>query len=59
MMREQHADQVGAPLAQVGEFVGRDGLFYTLELAPRAYRVVMLHGSRRQRQDRAGKAFGR
>ncbi len=41
------------------EFVGRDGLFYTLEVASRLQRVVLLHGPGGTGKTELAKAFGR
>ncbi|WP_239101859.1 CHAT domain-containing tetratricopeptide repeat protein, partial [Microbispora amethystogenes] len=46
-------------LAAVGTFVGRDGLFYTLEVAARLQRVVILHGPGGTGKTELAKAFGR
>lgn len=47
------------PLAAVGEFVGRDGLFYELETAARLQKVVLLHGAAGMGKTELAKAFGR
>ena len=47
------------PLAAVGGFVGRDGLFYTMEVAARLQRVVVLHGPGGTGKTELAKAFGR
>lgn len=47
------------PLAAVGEFVGRDEVFYTLELAARTQRVIVLYGPAGIGKTEAAKAFGR
>jgi hypothetical protein len=49
----------GDPLAAVGGFVGRDGLFYDLEVATRLQKVVLLHGPGGTGKTEAAKAFGR
>ncbi|MEV5721900.1 tetratricopeptide repeat protein [Amycolatopsis mediterranei] len=46
-------------LAPVGEFVGRDELFYTLEVATRTQRVVIVHGPGGTGKSELAKAFGR
>lgn len=51
--------QRGDPLAAVGGFVGRDGLFYDLEVATRLQKVVLLHGSGGTGKTELAKAFGR
>ena len=43
----------------VGEFVGRDGLFYELEAATRLHKVVVLHGPGGTGKTELAKAFGR
>ncbi|NUT47404.1 MAG: tetratricopeptide repeat protein [Saccharothrix sp.] len=45
--------------AATGEFVGRDGLFHTLEVAARTGRVVVLHGTGGTGKTELAKAFGR
>ena len=52
------ADQ-GGVLASAGEFVGRDGLFYSLEVALRDQHVVVLHGPAGTGKTELAKAFGR
>ncbi|HEU4421263.1 MAG TPA: CHAT domain-containing protein, partial [Pilimelia sp.] len=47
------------PLAPVGGFVGRDGLFYTVEVAARLQKVVVLHGPGGTGKTELAKAFGR
>ncbi|MGH3374270.1 MAG: tetratricopeptide repeat protein [Actinoallomurus sp.] len=51
--------ETGEDLAPVGTFVGRDGLFYTLETAARLQRVVVLHGTGGTGKSELVKAFGR
>ena len=46
-------------LAPVGRFVGRDDLFYTLEVAARLQHVVVLHGPGGTGKTELAKAFGR
>jgi tetratricopeptide (TPR) repeat protein len=50
---------LGDPLAPVGEFVGRDGVFYELETAARLQKVVLLHGAAGMGKTELAKAFGR
>jgi tetratricopeptide (TPR) repeat protein len=47
------------PLAPVGRFVGRDAAFYTLELALKWQRVVVVHGPAGTGKTELAKAFGR
>lgn len=46
-------------LAPINEFVGRDGLFFDLEVALRHQRVVVLHGPGGTGKTELAKAFGR
>lgn len=46
-------------LDPVGEFVGRDDLFHTLEVAARTQQVVILHGAGGVGKTELAKAFGR
>ncbi len=46
-------------LAPRNQFVGRDGLFYDLEVAARLHRVVLLHGPGGTGKTEMAKAFGR
>jgi tetratricopeptide (TPR) repeat protein len=43
----------------VGAFVGRDGLFFTLEIAARHQRVILLYGQGGAGKTELAKAFGR
>ncbi len=47
------------PFDAQGAFVGRDGLFYELELAARLQRVMLLHGPGGIGKTELAKAFGR
>lgn len=58
-LRERPAEDPNAALAPVDAFVGRDGLFFTLEVATRHQRVVMLHGQAGSGKTELAKAFGR
>lgn len=49
----------GDALASADRFVGRDSLFYELELAARRQRVVVLHGPGGTGKTELAKAFGR
>ncbi|RSM57778.1 hypothetical protein DMB66_31640 [Actinoplanes sp. ATCC 53533] len=51
--------QQGDPLAAIGGFVGRDGLFYDLEVATRLQKIVLLHGPGGTGKTELVKAFGR
>ncbi|WP_181362148.1 CHAT domain-containing protein, partial [Streptomyces sp. MA5143a] len=46
-------------LEAVGEFIGRDALLYTLDVAARLQRVVVLHGPGGTGKTELAKAFGR
>ncbi|MEU9874860.1 CHAT domain-containing tetratricopeptide repeat protein [Streptomyces phaeochromogenes] len=48
-----------SPLAAVGEFTGRDALLYTLDIAARLDRVVVLYGPGGTGKTELAKAFGR
>ncbi|WP_169801956.1 CHAT domain-containing tetratricopeptide repeat protein [Streptomyces phaeochromogenes] len=48
-----------AALEAVGEFIGRDALLYTLDLAARLQHVVVLHGPGGTGKTEMAKAFGR
>src|SRR5215470_17502881 len=58
-LREGPVEDPGAALAPVDPFVGRDALFYTLEVAARLQRVVILHGPGGTGKTELAKAFGR
>ncbi|MFI1971934.1 CHAT domain-containing tetratricopeptide repeat protein [Streptomyces cinnamoneus] len=58
-LRERGPGAADDPLSPEGEFVGRDGLFHTLETAARARRVVVLHGPGGTGKTELAKAFGR
>ncbi|WIX85689.1 tetratricopeptide repeat protein [Amycolatopsis sp. DG1A-15b] len=58
-LRASNTSHQGDLLAPVGEFVGRDGLFYTLEVAARTQRVVLVHGPGGTGKSELAKAFGR
>ncbi len=58
-LRERPVPDPGAELAPVDVFVGRDGLFVTLEVALRHQRVVVLHGPAGTGKTELAKAFGR
>ena len=58
-IRDRHAVDPRDPLAPREAFVGRDGQFYTLEVAVRLQRVVVLHGSGGTGKTELAKAFGR
>ncbi|MGH3822348.1 MAG: tetratricopeptide repeat protein [Pseudonocardiaceae bacterium] len=58
-LRERPVEDSGAALAPVNAFVGRDGLFFTLEMATRLNRVVVLHGQAGTGKTELAKAFGR
>ena len=58
-LREGEASRPDDPLDPVGEFVGRDALFHTLEVAARLQRVVVLHGPGGTGKTELAKAFGR
>jgi WD40 repeat protein/tetratricopeptide (TPR) repeat protein len=46
-------------LAPVGDFIGRDALFYALERGTRTHRVIVLHGPAGIGKTELAKAFGR
>ncbi|OAR24178.1 hypothetical protein A8W25_17180 [Streptomyces sp. ERV7] len=54
--QESRPDQ---ELAAEGEFIGRDALFYRLDVAARLQRVVVLHGPGGTGKTELAKAFGR
>jgi tetratricopeptide (TPR) repeat protein len=58
-LRASSTDERRHALAPVGEFIGRDGLFYTLEVAARSQRVVIVHGPGGTGKSELAKAFGR
>ncbi|WUH95903.1 tetratricopeptide repeat protein [Streptomyces sp. NBC_00433] len=49
----------GLDLEAVGDFVGRDGAFYTLDVAARLQHVVVVHGPGGTGKTELAKAFGR
>jgi CHAT domain len=53
------AGQGGDALAPIGDFVGRDGLFYELEAAARLEKVAVLYGPAGVGKTELAKAFGR
>jgi tetratricopeptide (TPR) repeat protein len=58
-LRERPVADFSAALAPVDAFVGRDGLFYTLEAVVGHQRVVVLHGQGGIGKTELAKAFGR
>ncbi|QKW20922.1 tetratricopeptide repeat protein [Kitasatospora sp. NA04385] len=60
-IRERPAGGAGPAegLAPAGAFVGRDGLLYTLDVAARLQRVVVLHGPGGVGKTELARAFGR
>jgi tetratricopeptide (TPR) repeat protein len=59
LRQRDHSGGDGDTLAPAEEFVGRDGLFYTLEVAARTQRVIVLHGPGGTGKTELAKAFGR
>jgi tetratricopeptide (TPR) repeat protein len=57
--RRRRDDEETNPLDPVGDFFGRDALFYELEVAARLQRVVVLHGPGGTGKTELAKAFGR
>ncbi|MBB2949027.1 GTPase SAR1 family protein, partial [Actinoplanes lutulentus] len=57
--QQPDSGQQGDPLAAIGGFVGRDGLFYDLEVATRLQKVVLLQGPGGTGKTELAKAFGR
>ncbi|WP_410587126.1 tetratricopeptide repeat protein [Amycolatopsis sp. lyj-23] len=58
-LRASGTDGERDALAPVGEFVGRDEWFYTLEVAAQTQRVVIVHGPGGTGKSELAKAFGR
>jgi tetratricopeptide (TPR) repeat protein len=58
-LREHDRDEHDRSLAPDGAFVGRDGLMYTLEVAARLQKVVVLYGPGGTGKTELAKAFGR
>lgn len=56
---ESAPERESDPLAPIGRFVGRDAAFYTLELALKWQRVVVVHGPAGTGKTELAKAFGR
>ncbi|MEU6854155.1 tetratricopeptide repeat protein [Actinacidiphila alni] len=57
--RPQDGADQGRDLEPVGEFVGRDADFYTLDVAARLQHVVVVHGPGGTGKSELAKAFGR
>lgn len=58
-LRQHSVEDPGSALAPGDSFVGRDGLFFCLEVATRHQRVVVLHGPAGTGKTELAKAFGR
>ncbi|MCD9902243.1 CHAT domain-containing protein [Streptomyces sp. MT29] len=58
-IREEPKAEQGHGLESVGEFVGRDADFYTLDTAARLQHVVVVHGPGGTGKTELAKAFGR
>jgi len=58
-LRDPARGRGSGPLAPVGVFTGRDGLFYELETAARLQRVLVLTGPAGTGKTELAKAFGR
>jgi tetratricopeptide (TPR) repeat protein len=58
--QRRHGGETGTgDLDAVGKFIGRDDLFYQLEVATRTQKVVVLHGTGGTGKTELAKAFGR
>jgi tetratricopeptide (TPR) repeat protein len=58
-LRKRPAGDASVDLAPIGPFVGRDGLIFSLEVALRHQRMVVLHGQAGIGKTELAKAFGR